>query len=204
MKLSQQTTRITRISLIAICVLCSGFIAYEWVRPYRLSVDPPRLLPDDSIPAAPEIPANRPAVSLETFSDITERPLFRQDRRPYVAEAPAEPKQPRDTGSDITAQITLSGVVIDDDERIALIERKQDKKLQQLRQGDTFNGWTLDQIRPDDITMQKGQESRQIALTVKLSRQQAQPHQDGKPADTEKQSRMASPANTPESRDAQN
>ena len=203
MKLSQQATRITRISLIATCVLSSGFIIYEWTRPYRLSVDPPLLLPEDSIPAEPKTPANRPVAALDTFSEITERPLFRENRRPYVPKAPTEPTQPRDTGPDITSQISLSAVVINKGERIALIERKQDKKLQQLKEGEKFNGWTLNRIRAGDITMQKGQKTRQIALTVRLSRQQAQPKDDLKPADTEKQSRMASPANTPENPDAQ-
>ena len=204
MKLSQQATRITRVSLVAACLLCSGFMVYEWARPYRLSVDPPALLPDRSAAKAPATPTGRPVASLETYSEIRKRPLFREERRPYVPKAPAGPEQPRDDGPDITTQISLSAVVIDDnDERIALIERKRDKKLQQLRQGENFNGWTLNHIRADDITMQKGQKTRQIALTVRLSRQQAQTQENGKPADTEKQSGMASPANVPENPDTQ-
>ena len=148
-------------------------------------------------------PASRPAPPLDTYSEVVERPLFREDRRPYIPEPTVEREPPGDTGPDITTLISLSATVINEDERIALIERKQDRKLQQLRQGEEFNGWTLNQIQADDITMQKGQETRHITLSVKLSRQQAQPQQDGKPADTEKQSRMASPANVPENPDAQ-
>ena len=103
-----------------------------------------------------------------------------------MPEAPTEPEQPRDTGPDITTQISLSAIVIDEDERIALVERRQDKKLQQLRQGEKFNGWTLNQIQADDITMQKGHQTRQIALTVKLSRQTVQQPKDEKSEDVEK------------------
>ena len=199
MKLSQQALRITRLTLIAMCVLSSCLMVYEWVRPYGLSANPPLISPDKEVAvAAPETLANRPVPPLGTFSEMIERPLFREDRSPYVPEAPTEPEQPRDTGPDITTQISLSAIVIDEDERIALIERRQDKKLQQLRQGEKFNGWTLNQIQADDITMQKGQETRQIALTVKLSRQEVQQPKDEKSEDVEKQSNMASPANASE------
>lgn len=201
MKLRQQTMRITLAGLAAMCLLLSGITLYEWVRPFRLSTDTPLIQPNkEPAVAEPKALANRPVSSLETFSEIIERPLFRKDRRPYVPETPIEPEPVRDTRPDITTQISLSAVVIDGDERIALIERKHDKKLQQLRQGETFNGWTLNHIQADDITMQKGQETRQIALAVKLSRQQAQPQQDGT---SEKQSRMASPANISEFPDDQ-
>ena len=203
MKLSQQAMRTTRLTLVALCVMLSAFMVYEWVRPYRLSADPPLLAPDASSPAAPATPANRPVAALDTFSEITERPLFREGRRPVLPAAPTVPERRRDTGPDITSQISLSAIVIDEDERIALVEGKQDRKLQQLKEGEKFNGWTLNRIRADDITMQRGPETRQIALTVRLSRQQAQPQQDKKPADTENQSGMASPANTPENPDAQ-
>lgn len=199
MKLSQQALRITRLTLVAMCVLSSGLMVYEWVRPYGLSANPPLISPDKEVAvAAPETPANRPVPPLGTFSEMIKRPLFREDRSPYVPEAPTEPEQPRDTGPDITTQISLSAIVIDEDERIALIERRQDKKLQQLRQGEKFNGWTLNQIQADDITMQKGHQIRQIALTVKLSRQEVQQPKDEKSEDVEKQSNMASPANSSE------
>ena len=199
MKLSQQALRITRLTLIAMCVLSSGLMVYEWVRPYGLSANPPLISPDKEVAvAAPETQANRPVPPLGTFSEMIERPLFREDRSPYVPETPTEPEQPRDTGPDITTQISLSAIVIDEDERIALIERTQDKKLQQLRQGEKFNGWTLNQIQADDITMQKGQQTRQIALTVKLLRQTVQQPKNEKSEDVEKQSNMASPANSSE------
>lgn len=204
MKLSQRTLRITRVSLVAMCVLSSGLMVYEWVRPFRLSADTPLIRPDKQVAVADrKTLANRPVPPLETFSEMVERPLFREDRRPFVPQAPTRPEQPRDTGPDITSQISLSAVIIDEDERIALVERKRDRKLQQLRQGEKFNGWTLTDIHANSIAMQKGQEARQIELTVKLSQQQAQPQQDFKPADTEKQSRMASPANVPENPDTQ-
>ena len=194
--------RTAGVTLVALCVMSSAVMVYEWVRPYRFSADPPLPVPDASTPAETALPANRPVAALDTFSDITERPLFREDRRPVAPAAPTVPERRRDTGPDITSQIYLSAIVINEDERIALIERKQDRKPQQLKEGEKFNGWTLNRIRAGDITMQKGQVTRQIALTVRLSPQQAQPPPDEKPAETENQSRMASPANTPENPDA--
>ena len=198
MKLGQPTLRILRITLAAICVLCLGAVIYEWTRPHRMSVDTPLFHPDMPTSKSPGTIATWPVPSLDTYSEVVERPLFRKDRRPYIPEPPAGPEQTRDDGPDITALISLSGTVINENERIALIERKRDNKLQQIRQGEKFSGWTLDQIQADAITMQKGRKTRQIALRVKLSRKQAQPQEDLKPEETAKQTRMASPANTAE------
>ena len=203
MKLRQPTLRILRITLAAICVLCPGAVIYEWTRPHRMSADTPPFHPDKQASNSLMLPTAGPVPSPGTYSEVAERPLFRKDRRPYRPEPPAEPEQTRDDGPDITTLISLSGTVINESERIALIERKQDKKLQQIRQGEKFNGWTLDRIQTDDITMQKGRKTRQIALNVKLSRKQAQPQEDQKPEETAKQARMASPVDTAENRDDQ-
>ena len=169
MKLKRQTLRTVQGSLLLACVLFVGTTVYELVRPYP--VTPATALLNQETPALTGMGATteRDVSPLSTFSEIVERPLFREDRRPYEPETPAEPEQTSDTGPDITDQISLSAVVIDENERIALIKRRQGKKLQQLRQGDKFNGWTVNHIRADDITMQKGQETRQIALMVTSS-----------------------------------
>lgn len=203
MKLRQPILRILGITLAGICLLCSGVIIYEWTRPLRIPAETPLFHPDETTSKSPMASASRLVQPIDTYSEVAERPLFREDRRPYIPEPPVEPEQPRDDGPDITTLISLSGTVINEDERIALIQRKQDNKLQQIRQGEKFNGWTLNRIQADDITMQKGRQTRQITLTVKPPRQQAQPQENLKPADTEKQSRMASPTNTSENPDEQ-
>ena len=169
MKLKRQTLRSAHGGLLLACVLFVGATVYELVRPYPVTPATALLNQEKTSATGPITTTGRDVPPLSAFSEIVERPLFREDRRPYKPETPAEPEQTSDTGPDITDQISLSAVVIDENERIVLIKRRQGKKLQQLRQGDKFNGWTVNHIRADDITMQKGQETRQIALMVTSS-----------------------------------
>ena len=161
MKLNRQTVRSVHGSLLLVCWLFIGTTVYELVRPYPVSPVSAILNREKTQVLGTGAITKRDVPPRSAFAEIVERPLFREDRRPHIPETPAEPGQQPETGPDITALISLSAV-----ERIALVERKQDRKLQQLRQGEIFIGWAVNHIRADDIIMQKGQETRQIALTV--------------------------------------
>lgn len=201
MSVNPQALRFLQVVLIALCVIFSGYTLYELVRPYRLSSA--ALSTDQDALAVSEIQTrvNRPILPPEAFSEIVERPLFMENRRPFVPPASKgskEPKRPHQTEPDISTQISLSAIIIADDERIALIENNRDKKLQKLRQGEAFNGWTLTDIQNNSIAMQRGQETRHIELIVKTSRPVPEKPQDTKTEDAYKQSRMASPTNVSE------
>lgn len=198
MSVNPRVLRSLQVILIALCVIFSGYSLYELVRPYRLSSA--ALSTNQDALAVSEIQArvNRPILPPEAFSEIVERPLFMENRRPFMPPASTEPKRPHQAEPDISTQISLSAIVITDNKRIALIENSRNKKLQKLQQGETFNGWTLTDIETNSIAMQKGPDTRRIELTVKPSRPAPEKQQDTKPEDTDKQFRMASPTNISE------
>ena len=166
--LHPQALRCFQVVLVVLCGIFSGYTLYELVRPYGLS--PAALSTGQDALAMSEIQPrmNRSVLPPEAFSEIVERPLFRENRRPFVPEARKAPERPSQAEPDI--EISLSAIVIADDERIAIIKSKRDRKLKKLRQGETFNGWTLTDVQTHHIAMQKGLDTRQIELTMKPSR----------------------------------
>ena len=74
--------------LLLLCLLFSGYTLYELLRPYPLRVTGPA--PPREGPAVPlgEAPAGTALPPLDAFAEVVERPLFRQDRRPFVPPPP--------------------------------------------------------------------------------------------------------------------
>ena len=188
--LNPQTLRRLQGLLIALCGLLFLFTVYELVRPYQLYSAVPSIEPDNWTMVEAQPGTIKPVLPAEAFSEIVERPLFMENRRPYVAPVstkPGEHKRPHQAEPDIMTLISLSAIVITNDQRIALIKENRTRKLQQLRQGETYNGWTLTDIQTNSIAMQKGPDTRQIELVVKLSRSIPDKPQNTKPGDTDKE-----------------
>lgn len=171
MKLKRSAVRFIRGGLLCIGALLVGAAIYEMLQLQPVvTVSSPANGDEISSTArpAPEI-MERGGAPLSVFSEIVERPLFRGDRRPYVPVTPVKPGSRHGPGPDISTQISLSGVVINEGERIALIEHRQNKKLQQLRQGDSVNGWTLATIQAGGILMNKQGRTSQLTLIISPS-----------------------------------
>ena len=197
--LNPQALRYFQQILIVFCGILFLYIVYELVRPYQLFPAEPSMAPDkQAVIEAPQYNSTGPLLPAEIFSEIVERPLFMENRRPHVAPVstvPGEQKRPHQTEPDILTLISLSAIVITKEKRIALIEDNRTRKLQQLRQGETFNGWTLTDVGTNSIAMQNGPDTRQIELIVKPSRPVPVKPQDAKHRDTSKGAKIASPAN---------
>ena len=121
---------VSTLCLLALCAV-SGYAAWG-------ALQPPARMAD----AAPPVSHDRPAPaqthsqafampSIEAFSEIVERPLFSSTRRPVatpVASAPnAKP-----------LNLFLTGIVIDDNERIAHLRKDQEVRVRALRVGDAI------------------------------------------------------------------
>ena len=82
---------------------------------------------------------------------------------PVVVSEP-EPEPVIMVEPDITEQISLRATIIIGKKRIALVQELAIGKQRRLNQGDAYNGWTLTRVETDGISMQKGEEVRQIEL----------------------------------------
>lgn len=167
MKHKRKPLRNTRRAMTVLCVILAGAAVYELARPHRI--------------AQLELKAGRNAEDLSAllqeregdipplaaFAEIIERPLFMENRRPYVAPAPVvvrEPEPAAPVEPDITEQIALRATIIIGKKRIALIQELAIGKQRRLNQGEAYNGWTLTRVETDGISMQKGEEVRQLEL----------------------------------------
>lgn len=159
MRLNQRVLNFVQGTLAVLCVAFVGFTVYELVRPYHLppaassEQDEPTVTTDASTPVTAEDAPGRAMPSLSAFSEIVERPLFIANRKPVVPPA-LTPKRPAPE-TESPEQVRLSAIVISAEQGVALVYTDKDEKLQQLRQGEVFKGWTLADLRPDGIFLKK-------------------------------------------------
>ncbi|MHA1537282.1 MAG: hypothetical protein ACTSUD_06980 [Alphaproteobacteria bacterium] len=99
------------------------------------------------------------AAPMADYLAILERPLFSPNRRPpaegVAAVASSQPQ----------LQVTLVGVIISSEEKIAVVRLKDATSFARLSVGDSFQGWVLNSIEPSRITFQRGDVEEHIELT---------------------------------------
>lgn len=118
-------------------------------------------------------PATRFEIApLEDFIEVAERPLFSPSRRPPLGEvATATPRQALD--------LTLIGVVLSSEERLAIVTPGGQGKAVRLGVGDSIQGWTLVELESERATFERDGESITLylafeALPTAPRRQQGQ------------------------------
>ena len=87
--------------------------------------------------------------------DMTERPLFYIDRRmpePDVETAAAPPPTP--------LRLKLEGIAIAGGSRVAVLRNLNGNVLVQLAEGDTHDGWTLDELSAGSARFSRNGEQR--------------------------------------------
>ena len=152
-------SRPTRLLLIANVVL-AAVVAAQLLLPARpgtanaaAASDVAAALPEfgDTTIAAPPI---------SQLVDMTERPLFYIARRmpePEVEQAPAPPPAP--------LRLKLEGIAIAGGSRVAVLRNLNGNGLVQLAEGESHDGWTLDQISSNSAKFSRnGEQSTELPL----------------------------------------
>jgi general secretion pathway protein N len=106
-----------------------------------------------NIPAAPSRFALPP---LETFAEVTERPLFSSSRRPIAAETSAAVVQP--------LSASLAGIVISPSSSSIIVMHGDPPTLMRLKEGDDIDGWSIRSIEPSRVVLRRGAEEQQLKL----------------------------------------
>ena len=119
-----------------------------------------------SVPGAASLalhPANIPAVPsrftlppLETFAEVSERPLFSSSRRPISAETAAAVVQP--------LSASLAGIVISPSSSSIIVMHGDPPTLMRLKEGDDIDGWSIRSIEPSRVVLRRGAEEQQLKL----------------------------------------
>lgn len=99
---------------------------------------------------------------IETYAGIEARPLFMSSRRPQPPSAPAAGGQ---SGHD---SLMLAGVILMRDKRIAMIETKRTAGVAVVHEGESVEGWRVDEIAADRVVISQNADVFELLLDDKL------------------------------------
>lgn len=108
---------------------------------------------------------------ISEYQDTVNRPLFMQDRQPYVMVKPEIETTKVTVKKIIPQQFSLSAIVISYDKSLAILQYRENKTLQRIVLGETIDGWTLAEIHDQYIVLKKGDEMQTLELEIKGSPQ---------------------------------
>jgi hypothetical protein len=97
----------------------------------------------------------------DTYTEVSERPLFLQSRRPLPPEMMTKEETPAEMSR---AEFVLSGVILTGTLRMAFLQSQSSPKIARVEEGQEFEGWTVEAIHPNKVIMRRGQEVSEVAL----------------------------------------
>ncbi len=129
-----------------------GWVIYRQLAaaPNSQPLDGPAAVQVASVPDLPPEPEfSMPP--LVTFEGVLERPIFSPTRTPPSVEAPVVSSG---GGGEVTFK--LKGIIIDADQRTALIRAREGEKNLRLPEGGRIGGWTVVTIEPGRVIFARG------------------------------------------------
>ena len=113
-------------------------------------------------------------LGLDKLRDTVRRPLFEKSRRPIAAPAPppvskVDPEGPVASHSADQNALSLLGVVASEGRTIALLKRNQTGQNVRAEVGDAIDGWTIERIEPQRVTLRQGDTQMALQLFRKKS-----------------------------------
>ena len=115
--------------------------------------------------------------SFQRYVEMQNRPLFNDDRRPtpVIEEAPPEVV---DKGTPVSpVDVTLTGIIITETSRLAIVQDNKSKSALVLREGMPLKGdqaaWVLRKVEPRKVTFDGGGEPTEISLALNTKAMQA-------------------------------
>jgi len=115
-------------------------------------------------PADSVVDAGVSVPPLSEYSAVVARPLFSPTRRPSATATTSGSAAAR-TVSPI--DVTFAGVIISDDEKIAIVRRDKTNKYLRLIEGDDVDGWRVQTIAADRLVLQRGSVVEELELALK-------------------------------------
>jgi len=138
----------------ALVLMAALAVAGEWIAPRELAQYTPALGTAINVPALGG-PAAAPSPG--TYPAIAGHPLFYPTRQPWAPPPPpAAATTTAQTGPTPLANYILSGVVITNANRVALLKSSNTAKTIALTEGRELDGWTLREISRERLRFESG------------------------------------------------
>jgi len=183
----RKTRRRPSLALIALC-LALGYHVWRTLEAGPIAIDadatptPPAAAVVDTPEALTELPP------IDVFSETVARPLFMATRRPPEPEEIEVVVEP--VAGVERNLFNLLGVVISEDERVALVTRRRGGDFLRLVVGQRIDGWLVVTIKPDSMTLSRDDETEVLKLTdaTRPKRKKRRTKKQPEPAELEPES----------------
>ncbi len=157
-----------RILLLGLCLLLAVIILVEWT---FLPSEPQSVNQKGQINTGPA-KADLESVSaftlppLTEFDAIKERPIFIEGRRPLPpSQTVVQEQRPIPSrGGSRPPKMNLSAILIINDEPMALLRNPPKGVSTRLKTGDEFQGWQVEKITPDRVTLKQSGKREEFLL----------------------------------------
>jgi hypothetical protein len=154
--------KVGRLTLVLL-LLCAGLGAWvfqQWMA-YQAAAPAPLQQAAAGTPSgggvrAPDPP---PMAPLASYSEIVERPLFVQTRRPPPEAEVAQAAAPNPPGN-----YRLEGTALTPVGRVAVVRNTRTSALHRLAVGDEVDGWQLEEVEPGQAALSQGPRKLQLEL----------------------------------------
>jgi hypothetical protein len=147
---------------IAVAAVSAGALLLEMTWPHRLEGPPPAGEASTELAqAALEVVPVGPVLD---YLSVSERPLFRFDRRPFAFVAEAAPV----VAAGPRAEFELTAVIITHETQIALLRSNVTPTVQRLTLHQIIDGWTLAEVTPESVILRQGTEAVTVPLRPDL------------------------------------
>ncbi len=134
------------------------FVGAEQTPAATATISTPSALPQVELPP------------LADFSAIVKQPVFTATRRAAPADLPAPVAAAVPDSGLILGRYILSGVIVTPSKRLVLLKRQGDGKTIRVSQGEELDGWTVEEITADVISLRSGARQERIVTREKLGR----------------------------------
>jgi len=158
-----------KLVLISVILSLGALLALEWIGWPPPPVPPPQTAGKeaDAPGAAPGAESPLDALSSpedkEQYAVVSERPLFRPDRRP-APEGPEAEQEPAPAEDAELSKLDLNAVIITPAKAIAWVRDPAETKLRDLELGDELKGWTVKEILVDRLVLERQGETDTLTL----------------------------------------
>ncbi len=158
----RKTRRRPTLLLFALC-LALGYHVWRTLEAGPIAIDADAA-PTPSAAAVVDTPeALTELPPIDSFAETVARPLFMATRRPPEPEEVEVVVEP--VASIERNLFNLLGVVISEDERVALVTRRRGGDFLRLVVGQHIDGWLVVAIKPDSMTLSRDDETEVLKLT---------------------------------------
>ena len=169
MAYAKNTIKIFHVSLVAICFGLGMVLFTELNIDYSHN----RTTTSSKIDITEEITipvVNEDFPLLSDYQEIIDRPLFIQDRQPYVYEELNQTKAKKKAIQIKTSQqLVLTAIIITPDRHVAIIQTGKNKEPLHVAIGETIGNWTLEEVHAQHIVLKDGEKTEKLELEIQGS-----------------------------------